>query len=112
MHILTTSNSTGESRYLDNINNICHFSPQDWNPQANKGRFAPSAVEVLRIVDETLEAFFFLPIPMHPVLLPELIGGLDKCLQKYIMKAKSGCGANLQSNILLFYFIASFSCSC
>ncbi|KAH6798599.1 elongation factor Ts [Perilla frutescens var. frutescens] len=72
-----------------------NLQQEDWNPLVNKGRFAPSAVEVLRIVDETLEAFFLLPIPMHPVLLPELIGGLDKCLQKYILKAKSGCGSRI-----------------
>ncbi|XP_071722432.1 protein unc-13 homolog isoform X1 [Rutidosis leptorrhynchoides] len=64
-----------------------------WSPQANKERFAPSAVEVLRMVDETIEAFFLLPIPTHSTLLPELITGLDKCLQSYISKAKSGCGA-------------------
>ncbi|GFS41247.1 elongation factor Ts [Actinidia rufa] len=63
-----------------------------WNPQANKERFAPSAVEVLRIMDETVEAFFLLPITMHPVLLPDLMRGLDQCLQQYILKAKSGCG--------------------
>lgn len=63
-----------------------------WNPQANKERFAPSAVEVLQIIDETLEAFFLLPIPMHPVLLPELMTGFDRCLQYYILKTKSGCG--------------------
>ncbi|CAN1148087.1 Protein unc-13 homolog [Linum perenne] len=64
-----------------------------WNPRANKERFAPSAVEVLRTVDETLEAFFLLPIPMHSVLLPELVAGLDRCLQNYILKAKSGCSS-------------------
>ncbi|KAG9130119.1 hypothetical protein Leryth_012863 [Lithospermum erythrorhizon] len=64
-----------------------------WNPQANRERVAPSAIEVLRIVDETLEAFFLLPIPMHPVLLPDLISGIDRCLQNYISKAKSGCGS-------------------
>lgn len=64
-----------------------------WNPRANKEQFAPSAVEVLRSVDETLEAFFLLPIPMHAVLLPDLVTGLDRCLQHYILKAKSGCGA-------------------
>ncbi|KAJ9688334.1 hypothetical protein PVL29_014167 [Vitis rotundifolia] len=63
-----------------------------WNPQANKERFAPSAVEVLRIIDETVEAFFLLPIQIHPVLLPDLLTGLDRCLQQYISKAKSGCG--------------------
>ncbi|CAI9782543.1 unnamed protein product [Fraxinus pennsylvanica] len=64
-----------------------------WDTQSNKGHFAPSAVEVLRILEETLEAFFLLPIPMHPVLLPELVSGLDKCLHSYIIKAKSGCGS-------------------
>ncbi|XP_073276051.1 protein unc-13 homolog [Primulina huaijiensis] len=62
-----------------------------WNPRANQEGCAPSAVEVLRIVDETLDAFFQLPIPMHPALLPDLMTGLDKCLQYYVTKAKSGC---------------------
>ncbi|XP_059318543.1 protein unc-13 homolog [Lycium ferocissimum] len=64
-----------------------------WNPHANKERFAPSGVEVLRSIDETFEAFFLLPIPMHPALLPELMNGLDACLQSYILKAISGCGS-------------------
>ncbi|XP_028075149.1 protein unc-13 homolog isoform X1 [Camellia sinensis] len=63
-----------------------------WNPQANKERFAPSAIEVLRTMDETIEAFFLLPIIMHPNLLPDLMNGLDRCLQQYVLKAKSGCG--------------------
>ncbi|XP_027180617.1 protein unc-13 homolog [Coffea eugenioides] len=64
-----------------------------WNPQANQEGYAPSAVEVLRIIDETLDAFFQLPIPMHPALLPDLMMGLDRCLQYYATKAKSGCGS-------------------
>ncbi|XP_068325521.1 protein unc-13 homolog [Pyrus communis] len=64
-----------------------------WNPQVNEDGYAPSAVEVLRILDETLEAFFQLPIPMHPALLPDLMTGLDRCLQYYVTKAKSGCGS-------------------
>ncbi|TKY60844.1 DUF810 protein [Spatholobus suberectus] len=63
-----------------------------WNPRANKECFAPSAVEILQIVDDSLKAFFLLPIPMHAVLLPELVSALDKSLQQYILKAKSGCG--------------------
>ncbi|KAL6006113.1 hypothetical protein ACLOJK_040159 [Asimina triloba] len=63
-----------------------------WNPRANKESFAPSAVEVLRMVDETLDAFFQLPIPMHAALLPDLMNALDRSLQQYISKAKSGCG--------------------
>lgn len=64
-----------------------------WNPQANQEGYAPSAGEVLRVIDETLDAFFQLPIPMHPALLPDLMVGLDKCLQYYVTKAKSGCGS-------------------
>ncbi|KAL9338940.1 hypothetical protein Peur_067955 [Populus x canadensis] len=64
-----------------------------WNPQANQEGYAPSAVEVLRIIDETLDAYFQLPIPMHPALLPDLMAGLDRCLQYYATKAKSGCGS-------------------
>ena len=69
----------------------------------NQEGFAASAVEVLRIVDETLEAFFELPIPMHPAILPDLVAGLDKCLQYYATKAKLGCG-----NIALLYIKISF----
>ncbi|XP_010548694.1 PREDICTED: uncharacterized protein LOC104820044 [Tarenaya hassleriana] len=64
-----------------------------WNPKSNRLGIAPSSVEVLRLVDETLEAFFLLPIPMHPALLPELTSGLDKCILHYVSKAKSGCGS-------------------
>lgn len=64
-----------------------------WNPQANKERSAPSAMEVLRMADETLEAFFLLPIPRHPILLPDLMSSLDKCLHNYIVTTKSHCGS-------------------
>ncbi|GJR20162.1 pyrophosphate--fructose 6-phosphate 1-phosphotransferase subunit alpha [Tanacetum coccineum] len=65
---------------------------QVWNPRANQEGYTPSTVEVLMIIDETLDAFFQLPIPTHPALLPDLIVGLDRCLQYYTSKAKSGCG--------------------
>ncbi|XP_039028152.1 protein unc-13 homolog [Hibiscus syriacus] len=65
-----------------------------WSPQANQEGYAPSAVEILRIIDETLDAFFQLPIPTHPALLRDLMVGLDKCLQYYVIKAKSGCGSH------------------
>ncbi|KAF5195895.1 unc-13-like protein [Thalictrum thalictroides] len=64
-----------------------------WSPRANKENFAPSVVEVLRIIDETLDAFFQLPIMMHPTLLPDFMAGLDKCLLHYVSKTKSGCGS-------------------
>uniref|UniRef100_A0A7N0T577 Uncharacterized protein n=1 Tax=Kalanchoe fedtschenkoi TaxID=63787 RepID=A0A7N0T577_KALFE len=64
-----------------------------WSPLANKDKYAPSCVEVLRILDDTLDAFFQLPIPTHPALLPDLVTGLDRCLQYYVAKTKSGCGS-------------------
>lgn len=64
-----------------------------WNVQANKEHVAPSVIEILRIMDETIEAFFLLPIPIQPALVTDLLAGLDKCLQQYTMKAKSGCGS-------------------
>ncbi|KAF5202116.1 unc-13-like protein [Thalictrum thalictroides] len=64
-----------------------------WNHRANSEKYAPSVVEVLRIIDETLEAFFLLPIPTHVALLPDLMTGLDRTLLHYISKTKSGCGS-------------------
>ncbi|KAL8128623.1 hypothetical protein V2J09_017778 [Rumex salicifolius] len=63
-----------------------------WNLQANKEQVAPSAIDVLRTIDEYLEAFFLLPIPIEGALVADLMAGLDSCLQQYIMKAISGCG--------------------
>ncbi|KAL3498496.1 hypothetical protein ACH5RR_041228 [Cinchona calisaya] len=70
-----------------------NLQQEDWNPRANQEGYAPSVVEVLRIIDETLDAFFQLPILMHPVLLPDLVIGLDRCLKYYVTKAKSGFGS-------------------
>ncbi|KAA3490507.1 Elongation factor Ts [Gossypium australe] len=64
-----------------------------WSQQANQEGRAPSAVEILRIIGEPLDAFFQLPIPTHPTLLPDLIVGVDKCLQYYVIKTKSGRGS-------------------
>ncbi|CAL9152086.1 unnamed protein product [Musa hybrid cultivar] len=64
-----------------------------WIPRATKESCAPSSVEVLRIIDDTLDAYFRLPIPMHPALLPDLLIGLDRNLQHYASKAKAGCGS-------------------
>ncbi|XAR67041.1 hypothetical protein NMG60_11013454 [Bertholletia excelsa] len=65
---------------------------QMWNSEGNKELVAPSALEVLQVIGETLNAFFLLPVSTHPDLLPNLISGLDHGLQQYILKAISGCG--------------------
>ncbi|KAL9252971.1 unc-13-like protein [Drosera capensis] len=69
-----------------------NLQQETWNAQANKEHIAPSAIEVLRTVEETMEAFFLLPIPIQPDLVADLVTGFDRCLQHYIKKAKSGCG--------------------
>ncbi|KAK8654677.1 hypothetical protein V6N13_107284 [Hibiscus sabdariffa] len=69
-----------------------NLQQERWDPKATRERFALSAVEVLRIVDEAFEAFFLLPISIHAALLPDLATGIDTCLQQYISMAKSGCG--------------------
>ncbi|EPS60223.1 hypothetical protein M569_14581, partial [Genlisea aurea] len=70
-----------------------YLQQETWDPHANHEACGSSAVEVLRLVDETLDAFFELPIPMHPALLPDIISNLDKCLQYYANKSKAGCGS-------------------
>jgi hypothetical protein len=65
---------------------------QTWDPQANRQSFAPSSVEMLKIINEVLEAFFQLPIPTHSTLFPDLAAGLDRIIQHYVSKAKSYCG--------------------
>ncbi|GKC52783.1 mammalian uncoordinated homology 13 protein [Tanacetum coccineum] len=41
----------------------------------------------------TNDSQYQLSIPTHLALLPDLIVGLDRCLQYYTSKAKSGCGS-------------------
>lgn len=65
---------------------------ETWNPKANRQSFAPSSMEMLKMTDEVLDAFFQLPISMHSTLFPDLAAGLDRILQHYVSKAKSYCG--------------------
>jgi hypothetical protein len=62
---------------------------QTWNPKSNRQSFAPSSMEMIKIIDEVLDAFFQLPISMHSILFPDLAAGLDRILQHYVSKAKS-----------------------
>ncbi|KAL6646591.1 hypothetical protein ACP70R_015668 [Stipagrostis hirtigluma subsp. patula] len=51
-----------------------NLQQETWSPKASsRDSLAPSAVEMLDIVDETLGAYFQLPIP-HSTLLPDLTG--------------------------------------
>jgi hypothetical protein len=49
-------------------------------------------VEVLRIADETLDAFFALPVSQFPEVLQDLVTGLDEALQSYASQIIAPCG--------------------
>ncbi len=65
---------------------------QQWEPDALREHYAPSAVEVLCIADETLDAFFALPVSQFPEVLQDLVTGLDEALQSYASQIIAPCG--------------------
>lgn len=68
---------------------------KNWSPVANREHCAPSAVEVLRILEESLEAFFAMPTAQFSELLKDLVTGLDKALQHYVTQTVVPCGRSL-----------------
>ena len=68
------------------------FFPQDWNPQALREHYGASIVEVFRLIEETLDSFFALPMADPSLLLPDLVLGLDRALLRYVVVTRSGCG--------------------
>ena len=66
-----------------------------------KDRYAPSAVELLRIVDETLDAYFALPVSQFHDLLQDLVNGLDIHLSTYATEAIGSCGKSFSIVICL-----------
>ncbi|XP_078428194.1 protein unc-13 homolog [Wolffia australiana] len=61
--------------------------------QVKEGTDMAPAVDFLRTVEQTVDDFFQLPIPMHQELAPELYAGLDKSLQICISKSKAWEGS-------------------
>lgn len=81
----------------DNVEKITQWidrniQQEKWSPGSNKDNYAPSAVEVLRIVEESLDTFFAMPSEQYPDLLQELVAGLDKGLQRYVTQTVNSCG--------------------
>ncbi|KAG2371749.1 hypothetical protein LR48_Vigan05g134900 [Vigna angularis] len=83
------------------IREMCPFEAETvWILGANEECFAPSALEILGIINDSLEALFVLPIiPMHAILLPQFMFALDKSLQQYILKAKAGCEDGMEKRL-------------
>ncbi|KAG8047209.1 hypothetical protein GUJ93_ZPchr0008g12809 [Zizania palustris] len=69
-----------------------NLQQETWNPKNNRKNFAPSSVKMMQIIDEIYQAFFQLPITMHSTLHSELTTGLDRNIQYFASKLKTGCG--------------------
>ncbi|KAK1281411.1 hypothetical protein QJS04_geneDACA015024 [Acorus gramineus] len=54
-----------------------------WDPLSPQQRHGSSVVEVYRIVEETVDQFFALKVPMRPEELNSLFRGLDNAFQVY-----------------------------
>lgn len=65
---------------------------EQWNPKATREGYAPSAVEVLRIIEETMDAFFYLPMSKEPHYLKRVVAGVDQCVRRYSQATLAGCG--------------------
>ncbi|KAG0560384.1 hypothetical protein M758_10G172500 [Ceratodon purpureus] len=69
-----------------------NIQQEKWSPGANNEHYAPSGVEVLRFMEESLDAFFAMPAEQFPELLQQLVEGLDKALQRYVNQTVNPCG--------------------
>ncbi|XP_049415528.1 protein unc-13 homolog isoform X2 [Solanum stenotomum] len=56
---------------------------QRWVPVSPQQRHGNSIVEVYRIVEETVNQFFALEVPMRPGELGSLFRGIDNAFQVY-----------------------------
>ncbi|KAL3689585.1 hypothetical protein R1sor_015894 [Riccia sorocarpa] len=66
---------------------------EDWRPKnTREGRYAESAVEILSIIDETMEAFFGLPFSSNPQYVEQLVSGVESAIQLYCQKTLAGSG--------------------
>ncbi|KAH7415859.1 hypothetical protein KP509_14G063400 [Ceratopteris richardii] len=69
-----------------------NVSQEDWNPGTLREHYGSSAIEVFRLVEETVDGFYALPVESL-LVTEELISGLDKVLVRYVGATKSGCGS-------------------
>ncbi|EFJ10239.1 hypothetical protein SELMODRAFT_128615, partial [Selaginella moellendorffii] len=64
----------------------------DWSSDALREHYAMSGVEVLRMVEDLLDAFFALPVYENPNFLRNLISGVSSVLERYAFLTVAGCG--------------------
>ncbi|KAL0872782.1 hypothetical protein Bca101_022487 [Brassica carinata] len=59
------------------------FKQEHWDPISPQQRHGSSIVEVFRIVEETVDQFFELKVPMRSIELGALLRGIDNAFQVY-----------------------------
>lgn len=62
---------------------------EKWEPSSSQHRHGNSIVEVYRIMEETVDQFFSLQLPMRVPQLNGLVSGLDNALQAYTQRVVS-----------------------
>ncbi|XP_058104836.1 protein unc-13 homolog isoform X2 [Magnolia sinica] len=65
------------------------FDLEDWEPLSSQQRQAASIIEVFRIIEETIDQFFNLNLPMDITHLKSLLSGIVRSLQAYLLKLTS-----------------------
>lgn len=71
---------------------------EDWEPLSSQQRQAASIIEVFRIIEETVDQFFELNLPMDIIHLRSLLIGIFRCLDTYLLHI-----ANQQVEISTLY---------
>lgn len=69
---------------------------EKWDPNALKDHYAPSAVDVMKLLNETLDSFFELPLPPDSEILVRLARGMEGALDRYCKKTISIVGPKEQ----------------
>ncbi|MCO5595056.1 hypothetical protein L7F22_049093 [Adiantum nelumboides] len=72
-----------------------NVSQEDWNSGTLREHYGSSIVEVFRLIEETIDGFYALPVVESSILLEDLVPGLDKALVRYVGAAKNGCGSKM-----------------
>ncbi|KAJ7297899.1 hypothetical protein O6H91_Y030100 [Diphasiastrum complanatum] len=65
---------------------------EDWSQNATRERYAFSAVELLRIVEDTSDAFFKFSVSQAPALVQDFTSGIDAALDHYVYVIVARCG--------------------
>ncbi|OAY73313.1 hypothetical protein ACMD2_09991 [Ananas comosus] len=71
---------------------------EDWEPLSSQQRQAKSAVEVFRIVEETVDQFFSSNLPMDIIHLRSLLIGIVRSLEAYLLHI-----VNQQVDVTMLY---------